>query len=122
MHFSFFAGLTSLFTCGGYNNDLDLADAEVIDLPSLEGSDPDRTCNQVPDMPDEKDALFAMWDDVDQSVLCCGGETSSSEYKRCFKYTGEEWMDLGDVLRHQRRYSRAAKLSDGRYWIAGGLE
>ena len=122
MHFSFFAGLTSLFTCGGYNNDLDLADAEVIDLPSLEGSDPDRTCNQVPDMPDEKDALFAMWDDVDQSVLCCGGETSSSEYKRCFKYTGEEWMDLGDVLRHQRRFASAAKLSDGRYWIAGGLE
>ncbi len=99
-----------------------LAAAEVIDLPSLEGSDPDRTCNQVPEMPEEKGAHFAMWDNVDQSVLCCGGNPTSSEYKRCFKYTGEEWMDLGDVLRHPRRYSSAAKLSDGRYWIAGGLE
>ncbi len=121
MHSSSFAGLTSLFTCGGYDGS-SLAAAEVIDLPSLEGSDPDRTCNQVPEMPEEKDALFAMWDDVDQSVLCCGGESPSSELKRCFKYTGDEWIDLGDVLTHRRRYSSAAKLSDGRYWIAGGLE
>ncbi len=120
MHSSSFAGLNSLFTCGGYGDDA-LADAEVIDLPSLEGSNPDQNCNQVPDMPDEKDELFAMWDDDDQSILCCGGEPVSLEGKRCFKYIGEEWIDLGDVLRHQRRSSSASKLSDGRYWIMGGF-
>ncbi len=119
MHSSSFAGLTSLFTCGGWNGDR-LADAEVIDLPVSEGSDPDRTCNQVPDLPHMKCSHFAMWDDVDQSVLCCGGYPTSSELKRCFKYTGDEWIDLGDVLGHDRSYSKAAELSNGRYWISGG--
>ncbi len=61
-----------------------------------------------------------MWDDGDQSVLCCGGEYPS-EYKRCFKYSNAEWIDLGDILMHQRRFSTAVELSDGRYWVTGGL-
>ncbi len=120
MHSTLFAGLASLFTCGGADGRF-FADAKVIDLPSLEGSNPDRTCNQVPNMPHRKGDHFAMWDDVDQSVLCCGGDPTT-EYKRCFKYTGDEWIDLGDILRLPRRFASAVELSDGRYWITGGLE
>ncbi len=69
-------------------------------------------------MPSAKYAHFAMWDDGDKSVLCCGGEDVPRT--GCFKYAGDEWIDLGDILLHERGYSSAAELSDGRYWIAGG--
>ncbi len=117
-HCTSIAGRTSLFTCGGWNGKVSLADAEVTDLPSLEGSDPNRTCHKVPELPSDKYAPFAIWDESDKSVLCCGGDGSSSS---CFKYTKAEWIDLGDILIHERRYSSAAKLSDGRYWISGGI-
>ncbi len=115
-HFTLLAGLTSLFTCGGHS-----PHDEVIDLPSLDASNPDRTCHGVHEMPKSRYYNFAMWDNDVRSVLCCGGyNSSSSKSKRCFKYTGDEWTDLGDILRHQRAESRAAELSDGRYWISGG--
>ncbi len=113
-----------MFTCGGYyysNDYFYVSDAEVIDLPSLDGSDPDRECNNVPDMPDGKYAHFAIWDRVDGSALCCGGyDDASSQLKRCYKYAGADWLDMGDVLIHERRASSAVELSDGRYWISGG--
>ncbi len=126
MHPTLFSGLTSLFTCGGffYNNTLrELDDVEIIDLPSLEGSSPDTTCNVVPQMPIAKGDNFAIWDEGDKSVLCCGGEgdpdDDSDSPRRCLKYAGDEWIDLGDILLDQRTYSTAVQLSDGRFWIAG---
>ncbi len=71
-------------------------------------------------MPSPKDGQFAMWDSGDRSVLCCGGSGDNESDKRCFKYSGAEWIDLRDILLHDRRDSRAVKLSDGRYWIYGG--
>ncbi len=114
-----FSGLTTLFTCGGYALGYSLADAEVIDLPYLEGTLPPRTCSQVPDMPNANYYDFAMWDNGDNSVLCCGGSPSSL-YQNCYKYSGYKWIDLGDILLHDRIYSSAAQLRDGRYWISGG--
>ena len=123
-HHFLFADLTSLFTCGGWDGSNSLADAEVIDLASLEGSNPDRTCTEVPDMPIGKGDLFAMWDYGDKSVLCCGGGgfNESLLHKQCSKYSGADWIDLGDILIHDRRWSAAVELSDGRYWISGGVE
>ncbi len=100
------------------NDGDDLADVEVIDLPSLEESNSDQTCNEVPGMPSENYAHFAMWDDYDKTVLCCGGW--DSVHKGCFEYAGDEWNDLGDILLHARGYSSAAELHDGSYWISGG--
>ncbi len=112
-----------MFSCGGVGDSGALADAEVIDLGALDGSLPSRNCNEVPPMPNYKYSHFAVWDKSDESALCCGGwdgGDTSIEYKQCFKYAGEEWMDLGDILKHIRIWSSAAELNDGRYWIAGG--
>ena len=113
---TFFAGFTSLFTCGGQGASTHV---DITILPSSEGSHQNRTCNEVPEIPSSKYDNFAMWDDHDKSVLCCGGEPSL-QHKRCYKYTGDEWIDLGEILKHQRYHSRAVELSDGRYWISGG--
>ena len=114
------SGLTSLFTCGGYN-DVDgyLVEAEVIDLSS-DGSPPPENCRQVPDMLSAKYDHFAMWDRGDNSVLCCGG-FGSSQGQRCYKYSGDEWSDMGDVLLQYRALSAAVQLSNGDYWISGGF-
>ncbi len=86
----------------------------------MDGSNPDRTCNQVPEMLDVKYAHVAMWDESNGEVLCCGGLNGDlSQYKRCFKYSSFGWTDLGDILLYERSEAGAAKLSDGRYWISG---
>ncbi len=117
------AGLTSVFTCGGHiwhgGAGHSIVDSEVTDLPSLEVSHSDRTCHKVPKLPSGKRYHFAMWDEGDKSVLCCGGEPSL-QHKRCYKYAGDEWIDVGEILKNQRHHSTAVKLSDGRYWISGG--
>ncbi len=110
-----------MFTCGGYVEGYYLAEAEVIDLPSLEGTLSPRTCSQVPDMPSDKFAHFAMWDNGDRSVLCCGGQGSFSQHKHCYKYSGDKWIGLGDILLHSRDYACAVQLRDGRYWISGAV-
>ncbi len=92
----------------------------MIDLPSLEGSNLGGTCKEVPEMPSFKASPIAIWSNGDNSVLCCGGYDNSYTYKRCLKYTGDEWIDLGDMLRYKRDDASAAGLSDGRYWISGG--
>ncbi len=113
---TWFAGLTSLFTCGGYPAGNHLAEAEVTDLTN-------KACNEVPEMPNAKYCIFAMWDDSDESVLCCGGyDDDSSMWRRCYEYSADAWTDLGDILVDQRRFSSAVKLSDGRYWISGGFQ
>ena len=119
-YFTLFTGLTSLFTCGGLDDSHYLTEAEVIDLPSLEGAPLPQTCNQADDIPSSKSGHFAIWDSSDNSVLCCGGYSDGSKDNRCFKYTGDKWIDLGEILRRDREYSSAAQLSDGSYWIAGG--
>ncbi len=71
-------------------------------------------------MPRDKYRHFVLWDNGDGSVLCCGGWDNSGSQKGCFKYAGEEWLDLGDILLDDRVASSAVELSDGRYWICGG--
>ncbi len=115
-----FHGVTALFTCGGAGDSGYLSLAEVTDLSSLDRSPPLKTCKAVPDMPRAERSVFALWDESDNSVLCCGGVTAPSTSKQCFKYTGAEWIDLGEVLRHERKTATKVKLSDGRYWISGG--
>ncbi len=114
------AGATVLFICGDSKPIDILPDADIINLPSSEGSHLNRSCKEVPEMPTGKLAPFAIWDSVDKSVLCYGGIDYITELRGCWKYTGDEWIDLRDILRRPRAASTAAKLSDGRYWITGG--
>ena len=78
-----------------------------------------KTCNVVSEMPRGKFAHVALWDNRDQSVLCCGGGDQVGDPRQCFKYTGAEWMNLGDILIGDRSFSSTVELSDGRYWISG---
>ncbi len=72
-------------------------------------------------MPKARADNFAMLGHSDGSVLCCGGAVNGvKNLKQCYKYSGAEWIDVGDVLIHERRHSKAVKLSDGRFWIFGG--
>ncbi len=115
----YLTGFTSLFTCGGLCDNNCGAEIEVTDLPFLDGSQPSRTCSEMPQMPSVKSSHIAMWDDGGKSVLYCGGYNSES--KRCLKYYNNEWINLGDILLHERGESSAVELSDGRYWISGGM-
>ncbi len=119
-HHSSFAGITKLFVCGGSGgiSGTYLSEPDIVDLPPL--GLPEKQCKKVPELPEGRIKLFAMWDDADKSILCCGGQSKhSGDSARCFKYSGAEWIDLGSIMRHGRFNARPAKLSDGRYWISG---